>query len=590
MVAIWLYDVYPAVIHGTRAVLIQSLTKGRPRLMDNQRLILFFSLAAVLFLIYESWMQDYGRPLSTQLTQEESQTSAIAPQTTQKDIPTIATSPDMVASGDTMGKLAKQADAHPSILVETDLLKIEISTQGGTIGSAWLLDYMTVPERPEDKLQLLKPVAPNMFIVQSGLLGDVTSILPTHEGEFHSDQSSYRLEPGADHLDVDLTWRNDAGIEVKKRYTFTRGSYVVKTSQIVTNATEVPLVAREYNQLQRTDFSDPNESRFIKNYTGGAFYSPEDKYRKVSFNEMIKSKLDQPVADGWIAMMQNYFIAAWIPPRGEQDIFYTKVLDNSRYIIGKYSPALSIAPGTTHEFTNQLFIGPKLQDDLANIAPGLELAIDYGWLTVIAQPIHWALSAIHSVVGNWGWSIIFLTILIKLAFYKLSETSYKSMANMRQLTPRMQALKDRYGDDKQRLNQAMMEMYKTEKINPLGGCLPILIQIPVFISLYWVLLGSVEMRQAPFMLWLNNLSAPDPYFVLPLIMGVSMYIQQKLNPAPPDPMQAKIMMSLPFVFTVFFAFFPSGLVLYWVVNNLLSIAQQWHITRNIEKAAAKHKR
>ena len=558
--------------------------------MDNQRLILFFSLAAVLFLIYESWMQDYGRPLSTQLTQEESQTSAIAPQTTQKDIPTIATSPDMVASGDTMGKLAKQADAHPSILVETDLLKIEISTQGGTIGSAWLLDYMTVPERPEDKLQLLKPVAPNMFIVQSGLLGDVTSILPTHEGEFHSDQSSYRLEPGADHLDVDLTWRNDAGIEVKKRYTFTRGSYVVKTSQIVTNATEVPLVAREYNQLQRTDFSDPNESRFIKNYTGGAFYSPEDKYRKVSFNEMIKSKLDQPVADGWIAMMQNYFIAAWIPPRGEQDIFYTKVLDNSRYIIGKYSPALSIAPGTTHEFTNQLFIGPKLQDDLANIAPGLELAIDYGWLTVIAQPIHWALSAIHSVVGNWGWSIIFLTILIKLAFYKLSETSYKSMANMRQLTPRMQALKDRYGDDKQRLNQAMMEMYKTEKINPLGGCLPILIQIPVFISLYWVLLGSVEMRQAPFMLWLNNLSAPDPYFVLPLIMGVSMYIQQKLNPAPPDPMQAKIMMSLPFVFTVFFAFFPSGLVLYWVVNNLLSIAQQWHITRNIEKAAAKHKR
>jgi YidC/Oxa1 family membrane protein insertase len=249
-----------------------------------------------------------------------------------------------------------------------------------------------------------------------------------------------------------------------------------------------------------------------------------------------------------------------------------------------------VAPGSSHTFTDRLFVGPKLQDTLASVAPGLELAVDYGWLTILAQPIFWLLDAIHSVVGNWGWAIIILTILIKLAFYKLSETSYKSMANMRKLTPRLQALKDKYGDDKEKLNQAMMEMYKKEKINPLGGCLPILVQIPVFIALYWVLLESVELRQAPFALWIDNLSAPDPYFVLPLIMGISMFVQQKLNPAPPDPIQAKIMMSLPFVFTVFFAFFPSGLVLYWVVNNLLSIAQQWHITRNIEKAAAKKKR
>ena len=464
--------------------------------MDNQRLILFFSLAAVLFLIYESWMQDYGRPTQPQVAQEQSQAAAPVSRTTQADIPAVATTPDTVATGAAMDELAKQANASPSIVVETDLLKVEISTRGGTIGSAWLLDYVTVPERPEDKLQLLKPVAPNMFIAQSGLLGEDASLLPTHEGEFRSEKSSYRLEPGADHLDVDLTWRNDMGIEVKKRYTFTRGSYVVETSQIVTNATDVPLVAREYNQLQRTDFTDPNESRFVKNYTGGAFYSPEDKYKKVSFKEMLQgSKLDQPVVDGWIAMMQHYFLAAWVPPGGEQDTFYTKVLDNSRYIIGKYSPAVSIAPGTTHEFNDQLFIGPKLQDILASTAPGLELAVDYGWLTVIAKPIHWALSAIHSVVGNWGWSIIFLTILIKLSFYKLSETSYKSMANMRQLTPRMQALKDRYGDDKQRLNQAMMEMYKTEKINPLGGCLPILVQIPVFISLYWV--SARKRRDAP---------------------------------------------------------------------------------------------
>jgi YidC/Oxa1 family membrane protein insertase len=319
------------------------------------------------------------------------------------------------------------------------------------------------------------------------------------------------------------------------------------------------------------------------------YYSPEDKYTKESFDDMRDARLQREVSDGWIAMIQHYFLSAWIPPSGTVETFYTNVLDNSRYIIGKYSSPVTIASGASHSFENRLFVGPKLQETLTEVAPGLELAVDYGWLTVIAQPIFWLLNKIHSIVGNWGWAIIILTILIKLAFYKLSETSYKSMANMRKMTPRMQALKDRYGDDKQRLNQAMMELYKKEKINPLGGCLPILVQIPVFIALYWVLLESVEMRHAPFALWLNNLSAPDPYFVLPLIMGVSMFVQQKLNPPPPDPIQAKVMMSLPFVFTVFFAFFPSGLVLYWVVNNLLSIAQQWYITQKIEKAAAKAK-
>jgi YidC/Oxa1 family membrane protein insertase len=250
-----------------------------------------------------------------------------------------------------------------------------------------------------------------------------------------------------------------------------------------------------------------------------------------------------------------------------------------------YSPAVTLAPGASHSFDSQLFAGPKLQNELAKVAEGLDLSVDYGWLTILAQPIFWLLDKLHSLVNNWGVAIILLTILIKLAFYKLSETSYKSMANMRKMTPRMQALKDRYGDDKERLNKAMMELYKKEKINPLGGCLPIVVQIPVFIALYWVLLESVEMRQAPFALWIDNLSAPDPYFVLPLIMGVSMFVQQKLNPAPVDPLQAKIMMSLPLVFTVFFAFFPAGLVLYWTVNNLLSITQQWYITRSIEKGA-----
>lgn len=556
--------------------------------MDNQRLILLFALAAVMFLIYESWEQDYGQPAQP-LAQEQRQAMPQTPGAAPQDIPTVAKTPDGVPLAPAAEPLATAAQETP-IRVETDLLKVEISPRGGTISSVWLRDYPEVPERPEDKLQLLKPVPPNMFIAQSGLLGDQAALLPTHEGVFTSARPAYQLEPNADRLVVDLTWHGANGIEVTKRYTFTRGSYAVQASQVVSNGTANPIVARAYSQLQRTEFHDPHESRFVKNYAGGAYFTPEDKFKKIAFQQMLKEKLNKPVTDGWVAMMQHYFLAAWIPPRGQQDTFYTNVLDNSRYIIGLYSPPVSIAPGTTHAFDNQIFIGPKLQDHLTEVAPGLDLAVDYGWLTFIAQPIYWALSWIHAVVGNWGWAIIILTILIKLAFYKLSEASYRSMAKMRQFTPRMQALKDRYGDDKQRLNQAMMELYKSEKVNPLGGCLPILIQIPVFIALYWVLLGSVEMRQAPFILWLNNLSVPDPYFVLPLIMGVSMFVQQKLNPAPPDPMQAKVMMSLPFIFTVFFAFFPSGLVLYWTVNNLLSIAQQWHITRLIDQEAAKHRR
>ncbi|UHD18842.1 membrane protein insertase YidC [Thiocapsa bogorovii] len=564
--------------------------------MDNQRLILFFALAAVVFLIYSAWMEDYGRPVQPQVAQERGLTvdapsSSSASSSAAPDVPQVATTPESLAPAMSSAD-AQAVPTEAPIRIETDVFHVEISPRGGTVSAAWLLDYATVAERPDDPFQLLKPVPPNMFVAQSGLLGEDPALLPTHEAIFQSSQTLYSLGADDDTLDVDLFWVNDAGIEVRKRYSFERGSYVIRASQSITNATDAPLVARQYNQLQRTDLIDPNESRFVHTYTGAVYYSPEDKYKKVSFDDMRKGKLDRGVADGWIAMMQHYFLAAWIPPAGVLETFYTNVLADSRYIIGKYSPAVSIAPGGTHVFENHLFVGPKLQDKLASVAPGLELAVDYGWLTVIAQPIFWVLSKIHALIGNWGWSIIFLTILIKLAFYKLSETSYKSMANMRQLAPRLQALKDRYGDDKQRLNQAMMEMYKTEKINPLGGCLPILIQIPVFISLYWVLLESVELRNAPFMLWLDNLSAPDPYFILPLIMGVSMFVQMKLNPPPPDPMQAKIMMALPFVFTVFFAFFPSGLVLYWTVNNLLSIAQQWHITRTIEKQAAsvKHKR
>jgi YidC/Oxa1 family membrane protein insertase len=557
--------------------------------MDTLRLVLVFSLALVLLLIYQAWTRDYGQTAISQ--QESGQPPALS------ESPAAATSaavpqvpvPTAPAGAAPTGS-APDSPSQGPITVETDVLRAEISLRGGTLESLWLFDYPVSPERPDDKLRLLKPQAPNLFVAQSGLIGVTPEALPTHEAIFEASSHEHRLEPGQDDLVVELLWRGPDGVLVNKRYRFQRGSYLVELTQEVVNQGTEPVVARDYAQLQRTELIDPNQSQFIYTYTGGVYFSPEDKYKKVSFDDMTSRKLDKAVADGWVAMIQHYFLGAWVPPRGTEETFYTNVLDGSRYIIGKYSPAVSIAPGATQQFANQLFVGPKLQETLAEIAPGLDLTVDYGWLTIIAQPIHWLLAKIHSVVGNWGWSIIVLTILIKLAFYKLSETSYKSMANMRQLTPRLQALKDRYGDDKERLNQAMMELYKTEKINPLGGCLPILVQIPVFIALYWVLLESVEMRQAPWILWIDNLSAPDPFFILPLVMGVSMFIQQKLNPAPPDPMQAKIMMSLPFVFTVFFAFFPAGLVLYWTVNNILSILQQWHITRNIEKAAERKKR
>jgi len=564
--------------------------------MDNLRLMLIFSLAVVLLLIYQAWEHDYGQGRQP-LAQEPAAatTAAATPEhgQTPEGVPGAAASVAAAtpvpapapAGGDAQGAAGAAASPLTPISVETDVLRLEISPKGGTVASLWLKNYPIDPAHPEDKFRLFKPDPPNMFIAQSGLLATGPQSVPTHEAIFTSPQTRYILGARDDLLEVELTWDGGGGVEVVKRYRFERGSYVVGVTQEVRNAGGGDLTVRSYTQLQRTDLHDPNEARFVYTFTGGAYYTPTDKYRKITFDEMRKERLSLDVTDGWVAMMQHYFVAAWVPPRGQTDTFYTNVLGDSRYIIGKYGPAVSLAPGASHRFEDHLYLGPKLPAALAAVAPGLDLTVDYGKLAFIAQPIHWVLSKIHAVVGNWGWAIIILTILIKAIFYPLSETSYKSMAHMRQVAPRMQALKDRYGDDKERLNQAMMELYKKEKINPLGGCLPIVIQIPVFIALYWVLLESVELRQAPFALWIQNLTAPDPYFVLPLLMGVSMFIQQKLNPQPPDPIQAKVMMALPFIFTVFFAFFPAGLVLYWTVNNVLSIAQQWHITRKIEKAA-----
>ncbi len=560
--------------------------------MDTLRFILVSALAVVLIMLWQAWEQDYNSQPAQVIAQEEPAIAGeVLPDSGESGIPAVAatTSIDDTAQTGVATPTPTEGSKPPlqSVKVETDLLDLEIDTRGGSIIKLLLRDFPVSLERPEEKFQLFKPESPNQFVAQSGLLGTNKEHAPTHETPFRTEVTNYQMEEGQDELTVDLFW-SQGGIHVTKRFIFHRGSYQIEVQHLVQNNSGSGWSGREYRQLLRSPAGKDDTSRFLYTYTGAAIYSPEEKYEKIPFKDMKEDKLSRDVSGGWVGMLQHYFIGAWVPMPGEKNHFYSNVLPGERYQVGAYSPLISVASGSSHKFSSSLVVGPKLQDQLRDIAPGLELTVDYGWLTILAQPIFWLLGKLHALIGNWGWAIIALTILIKLAFFKLSATSYRSMANMRRMTPRMQALKERYGDDKQQLNQAMMDLYKKEKINPLGGCLPIVVQIPVFIALYWVLMEAVELRQAPFIFWLQDLSLKDPYYVLPLIMGVSMFIQQKLNPAPPDPMQAKIMMSLPFVFTVFFAFFPAGLVLYWVTNNILSIAQQWYITRQIEQAAVHH--
>jgi YidC/Oxa1 family membrane protein insertase len=474
------------------------------------------------------------------------------------------------------------------VRVVTDVFEAEIDTIGGDLRYVGLPTYPKSLEQKDQPFELLQDSGAEIFILQSGLLSVDAGSAPNHYARFVPEQTEYRLQEGHDTLDVSLTWTDESGLKVIKTYTFHRGRFDVQLRQQVENLTKGEWRGSQYRQLQRTP---PATRRSMLGgaytYTGGVISTPEKRYEKIGFDDMAKENLKLTATGGWIAMIEHYFVAAVVPPQDQMDTFYTKTAGGNRYVLGLLGPQQVVAPGNSEDFVTQLYLGPKIQDKLEELAPNLRLTVDYGFLTVLAQPLFWLLKQIHRLVGNWGWAIIILTILIKLAFFKLSETSYRSMANMRRLTPKIASLKERYGQDKQRMNQAMMDLYKQEKINPLGGCLPILVQIPVFIALYWVLLESVELRQAPFMLWIQDLSLKDPYYVLPLLMGVTMFLQQKLNPPPPDPMQAKVMMALPFVFTFFFLWFPAGLVLYWLVNNVLSIAQQYAITKRIEAGTAK---
>ena len=556
--------------------------------MDNTRLFLFAALVFVGMLIWQQWQADYGpQPQPARQTELSGADTQSGTQTLVDDLPELAdtVAPNGAASTDANAAADPGAVAAVQLVtVDTDVIRVLIDTRGGVVRSLKLKQYPTSLEQPDDWLELVHSDVDSSHILQSGLRNKA-STAPTHHSIYRVDQTEYRLEDGQAELIVPLYW-SENGIEVVKSYHFKPGNYLVDVKHRVSNQSQQDWQGSEYRQIQRTR---PLEtSRLLYTYTGSVYYNEEAKFEKVTFDDMEDAQLKVESLGGWIAMIEHYFLSAWIPDQEASNLVYT--IANTRrvpstYTIGLRSANQNVAPGGSAEFSSQLFVGPKIVNRLEEISPGLDLTVDYGVLTFISKPLYWLLSWYHSFVGNWGLAIILLTLTVKTLFYKLSETSYRSMAKMRKVAPRLKTLKERYGDDRQKMNQAMMELYKTEKINPMGGCLPILVQIPVFIALYWALLESVDLRQAPFIFWIQDLSVKDPFFVLPLLMGISMVIQQRLNPPPPDPIQAKIMMALPFVFTVFFAFFPSGLVLYWVVNNVLSITQQWIITRRIEAGA-----
>jgi YidC/Oxa1 family membrane protein insertase len=535
--------------------------------MDNQRLILFLIFSFSILMLWDGWERQHTPPVPVAQTQSAAKT---------QDLPSVSKpgQPAAIAQAPDSGALGQ----GEKLLVKTDLFEAEIDTLGGDIRHLELLRHKATEDKTKNFVLLDDRQAPHIYVAQSGLIG---SGLPNHKTLFTAKAGTYALADGSDSLEVKLSWQDATGVQVDKVYTFHRGSYVADVRYDIRNGSGVAIEPSAYFQLVH-DSESAKSSRMMPTFTGAAYFTEADKYKKVSFDDMKKANLSKNSSDGWIGLVQHYFVSAWLPKPGTVREYYTKQLGNDLFSAGAVESVGTIASGANASVAVRLFAGPQEQTHLKEVAPGLEYAVDYGWLTIIASPLFWLLSHIQKLVQNWGVAIILLTVLIKAAFFPLSAASYKSMAKMRKVAPRLQQIKERYGDDREKLHKAMMELYKTEKINPMGGCLPILVQVPVFIALYWVLLGSVEMRQAPFMLWITDLTATDPYYVLPVLMGISMFVQSSLNPTPPDPIQAKMMKIMPVAFSVFFFFFPAGLVLYWVVNNILSISQQWMINRSIE--------
>ncbi|MDM4772411.1 membrane protein insertase YidC [Solimonas sp. SE-A11] len=556
--------------------------------MENRRFILIALLGVVLFFIYQAWQKDYGvKPLP----QAPAATAAAASANAIDDIPTAppATVTDPV-TGAAVPAPAGAVTSGPArrIRVETDLYIAEISTEGAELRRVELKGYPVHKDQKEQNFALLDDSNGRYYVLQSGLAGSKEPLV-THKTMYTAAQNDYRLVEGSDHLDVVLTTQQN-GLSATKTYRFKRGSYQIELQQALTNSGAAALDASPYVRIARTDYKSGDEPPFAATFTGVGLYEQKeaggDSYRfaKTKLEKLAKEPVDKHQNGGWIAMLQHYFVTAILPPPGEALTLSAKPSPQHGYVAQYVGATQKLEPGAQATFNTGLYIGPKLQDSIGTHAKGLELTVDYGILTPISEPLFWLLEKLHKFTGNWGWAIILLTILVKGVMYKLSEAQYRSMAKMKKFAPKLQDIKERYGDDRERQQKAMMDLYKKEGFNPLAGCWPLLVQFPVFIALYWVLLESVELRQASWVLWLNDLTAPDPYFVLPVLFGITMFVQQKLSGnTAMDPMQQRIMSVMPIGMAAFFAFFQSGLVLYWVTSNLIGIAQQWFITRKLER-------
>ncbi|GMQ91281.1 MAG: membrane protein insertase YidC [Gammaproteobacteria bacterium] len=578
--------------------------------MDTQKMILLVALALILMMLWQKWEEHTGANVgpgkvagTTKKDGAQKKTGIKKASKNNEGVPGVPTGyqgtqnkgPKSSAGVSISSKTGINFCKKPWVRVRTDLIQAFIAVNGGDICRLELIkNYPVSVDKPKEPFRLLDIHEEHTFIARSGLIG-LNDRYPNHNAVYKTAKYKYELKDGEKSKQVKLSWRSPKGVRYNKIYTFFRSSYVIDVSYNIENKSARIWKGFFYGLLLR---NEPKEEggffMAMPSYTGAAIFTPTEGYDKIKFekladekdlNKTLKDDKALDVTGGWVAMMQHYFVAAWIPMQDQRHQFLGGQRKDELYKIGfKGILPTQIAPGKTGSIGGRLYVGPKEHKHLQGTGVrGLPLTVDFGWLTVISEPLFRALLFINKGIGNWGWSIILLTFLIKLLFYPLSAASYKSMAKMKKLSPKMKAIKERYSGDKERERQAIMELYKTEKINPLGGCLPILIQIPVFIALYWVLLESVELRHADFMFWINDLSSKDPYFVLPVLMGASMFAQQKMSPTPMDPMQQKVFMMLPIVFTGFFLFFPAGLVLYWLVNNLLTIAQQWYINRNIEK-------
>lgn len=564
--------------------------------MDIQRIVLFAGLAIVSYLMVLAWNEDYNQPRTEQVTQVE--TSGSDGSVDDMVLPESASRTDDEFVTPETGELrstssdGEQSVGDQFITVVTDVLELTIDRVGGNVIASSLLQYDESLDS-EQPLTLLTNTQNRTYILESGLIGrngpDGRSAgqAPVYQAE----ASRFELTDGQDELIIDLKLTTEDGVDITKRYRLARDSYEIDIRYLINNQSDSDWQGNFTGKIVRDEAPDPTSQTTmgIKAYLGLVISTPDDPYEKYDFSDLGKQRVNEPVTNGWLAFLQHYFITAWVPDRDKTAQFQTTRRDQL-HVMGFVYPATAVAAGETVEVGATAYVGPKIIDRLEALAPNLDRTVDFGWLFFISLPLFYILEWFYGLVGNWGVAIILLTVLVKAVFFHLSATSYRSMAKMRAVAPQLTRLKELYGDDRQRMSQEMMALYKREKINPLGGCLPILVQMPVFISLYWVLFESVQLRHAPFMLWINDLSQMDPYFILPILMGISMFIQMSLNPTPPDPMQAKIMKLMPPVFTVFFLWFPAGLVLYWLVNNILSISQQWYITRKIEveMAGKKH--